>query len=176
MDEHEHKIISELSKNSAASQRHLSKASELSLGMVNIVLHRMIEKGYMKIKQLDGRKVQYLLTPKGFSEKVKKSRQYVSNTISLISVMKDSVKKILSDYRAQGYKKFCVLGRGELLSVIEMAAKELVVEDIELSRADNVSQIKADTEIIFCLSELPQSKNGRQIFVDITQKIAEAVG
>lgn len=176
MDEHEHKIISELSKNASASQRYLSKVSKLSLGMVNIVLHRLIEKGHMKIKQLDGRKVQYLLTPKGFSEKVKRSRQYVSNTISLISVMKDAVKKIISDYHAQGTKKFCVLGRGELLSVIEMAVKELGAEDIELSRADDVPQIKEDAEIVFCISEFPQSGNSSQIFVDITHKIAETVG
>lgn len=176
MDEHEHKIVSELSKNSGASQRHLSKVSELSLGMVNIVLHRLIEKGYMKIKQLDGRKVQYILTPKGFSEKVKKSRQYVSNTISLISVMKDAVRNIIDGYYSRGTRRFCVLGKGELLSVIEMAAKEFGPEYIELLRADDVSQIKADAEVVFCISEFPQSGNGRHVFVDITQKIAETVG
>jgi len=49
MDKNELLIISEISKNSEASQRHLSKVSNLSLGMVNILLHRLIEKGYMKI-------------------------------------------------------------------------------------------------------------------------------
>jgi predicted transcriptional regulator len=175
MDEHEHRIISELSKKSDASQRHLSKVSELSLGMVNIVLHRLIEKGYMKIKQLDGRKVQYILTPEGFSEKLKRSKQYVKNTVSLISAMKESVKKIITDYRSGGVRKFAVLGRGELLTVIELAVRELGLDDIELSRADDPSHIKSGTEVVFCLNELPRSKNSGMEFVDIMQKIAENV-
>mgnify|MGYP000914538622 CR=1 FL=1 len=176
MDEHEHKIISELSKNAAASQRHLSKVSDLSLGMVNIVLHRLIEKGYMKIKQLDGRKVQYILTPKGFAEKVKRSKQYVKNTISLISTMKEAVKKIIADYNSGGVKNFCVLGKGELLSVIGIAVQELGMDDIRLFHAEDASKISPDAEVVFCISELPQSKSGKQEFVDIMQKIAETVG
>lgn len=176
MDEHEHRIISELSKNSDASQRQLSKVSELSLGMVNIVLHRLIEKGYMKIKQLDGRKVQYILTPKGFSEKLKRSKQYVRNTVSLISSMKESVKKIVGDYRMTGVRKFAVLGRGELLTVIELAVRELGLEDIELSRADGLSSIRPGTQVVFCVSEIPRSRSAGTEFVDIMQKIAENVG
>lgn len=176
MDEHEHKIIAELSRNSAASQRHLSKVSDLSLGMVNMVLHRLIEKGYMKIKQLDGRKVQYILTPKGFSEKIKRSKQYVSRTVSLLSAMKEAVKQVIIDHRSRGISKICVLGRGELLSVIELAAKELSFDDIYISRADGMEKVKPGTQAVFCLTEMPQQKNGGLELVDIMQKIAESMG
>ncbi len=40
-----------------------------------------IKKGYVKALQLNRRKIQYMLTPKGFSEKAKKSYSYTVRTI-----------------------------------------------------------------------------------------------
>ena len=130
MDENELKIISEISKNSEASQRHLSKVSDLSLGMVNIILHRLIEKGYMKIKQLDGRKVQYILTPKGFTEKVDKSKQYLKKTILNVSIIKGTIKDRMLKQYDKGRKIFYVLGAGELSHFVDISVKELGKPDI----------------------------------------------
>lgn len=175
MDEIEHKIITELSKNSSASQRYLSKVANLSLGMVNIILHRLIEKGYMKIKQLDGRKVQYILTPKGFYEKIERSKQYIKNTISIISNMKEAVKRILLKYYEEGYKNIAILGEGELLSIIELAYKELSLKEFKIYRISDEKEIKSNTFIVLVMNKDFISKTKDVVFVDIMQKIAEEI-
>ncbi len=177
MDEHEHRIITEISKRSDASQRHLSKVSNLSLGMVNIVLHRLIEKGYMKIKQLDGRKVQYILTPKGFSEKVKRSQQYIQNTISSLAVIKDAIKKVMTDHSKNGVKRFVVLGRGEIRDIIDISFRELGLPDVTMGHKDSLEDIKDPSVVALCIEGIPANKkNDSIIFIDIQKVLAEAIG
>lgn len=173
MDEKEHKILSEISKNSEASQRHLSKIADLSLGMVNIVLHRLIEKGHMKIKQLDGRKVQYLLTPKGFSEKLKKSQQYLQSTISKLSSIKESVKSIALKEYDSGKRKFIISGSGDLSHLVEIALKEIGKTDISYSHSDSIKDAPKDT-VLFFVNGIPSgaSQNGAKI-IDLQKELSE---
>ena len=79
--ERELKIIEEISQDKNLTQRKISHRLGLSLGMTNIILKRLVSKGYIKVKGLDRRKVQYILTPKGFTEKTKKSYRYFLKTI-----------------------------------------------------------------------------------------------
>jgi DNA-binding MarR family transcriptional regulator len=74
--ERELRIIEEISQNQNLTQRKISHKLGLSLGMTNIILKRLASKGYIKVKGLNRRKVQYILTPKGFAEKTKKSYRY----------------------------------------------------------------------------------------------------
>ncbi len=69
--EREPKIIEEISQDKNSTQRKISHKLGLSLGMTNIILKRLDSKGYIKVKGLNRRKVQYILTLKGFAEKTK---------------------------------------------------------------------------------------------------------
>ena len=164
MDENELKIISELSKNSQSSQRHLSKASNLSLGMVNLILHRLVEKGYMKVKQLDGRRAQYMLTPKGFSEKVIRSASYVKSTLTKLSVIKEAIKTLLMGYSTSGIETIFVVGGGELATLVDLAHRELIGTRVKLSHAMTIDpSLSGNILFLFCDEEsirrYPEQKN-----------------
>ncbi len=173
MDENELKVISEIAKNSQASQRHLSKTLDLSLGMVNIILHRMIEKGYMKIKQLDGRKVQYILTPKGFSEKVERSKQYVKRTIGSISVMKDAIRSAIDYEYDKGIRKFYVAGTGELSHIIDIAAREAGHNDISILHTHEIKG--TGNAVLFWDNESFSSKENGNKYIDLGRLLAEVL-
>ncbi|MEA2082477.1 MAG: winged helix-turn-helix transcriptional regulator, partial [Elusimicrobiota bacterium] len=73
MTENEYKLLLAVESGEASSQRKLAGKLNVSLGMVNLCLRRLIKQGYIKTHGLNKRKVQYLLTPKGFTEKMKKT-------------------------------------------------------------------------------------------------------
>jgi len=50
------------------SQRELATTSGLSLGLTNTLLKRFIERGWVKLLHVDGRKIKYALTPSGMEE------------------------------------------------------------------------------------------------------------
>jgi len=74
MDEHHLKTLKELSKDSALSQRDLSRRLGLSLGRVNYVLNALLDKGLVKAERFKNSKSKlaymYILTPEGIKEKV----------------------------------------------------------------------------------------------------------
>ncbi|MBI4745820.1 MAG: MarR family EPS-associated transcriptional regulator [Deltaproteobacteria bacterium] len=74
MNEHHLKTLKELSKDSALSQRDLSKRLGLSLGRVNYVMNALLDKGLVKAERFKNSKnklaYMYILTPEGIKEKV----------------------------------------------------------------------------------------------------------
>src|SRR5689334_20998869 len=73
LTEREFEMINVLAGGAVHNQRELSMKTRMSLGMTNFVLKRLVKKGLLKIRQLNRRKAEYLLTPRGFSEKAQKS-------------------------------------------------------------------------------------------------------
>ena len=71
ISEKEYAIIREIHKNHIPDQRTLATRTGISLGMTNIIIKKLIKKGYIKAKQLNQKKIQYILTPKGFTEKAR---------------------------------------------------------------------------------------------------------
>nr|NIM03326.1 winged helix-turn-helix transcriptional regulator [bacterium]NIO73593.1 winged helix-turn-helix transcriptional regulator [bacterium] len=57
-EDYEFKIIFEIDKNLNTTQRKISRQIGLSLGMTNLVIRKLIAKGYIKVKGLDRRRVQ----------------------------------------------------------------------------------------------------------------------
>src|ERR1700692_1350078 len=96
--------------NDPLNERELSRQMNLSLGMTNMLLRRLVTKGYIRIQQLDSRKVGYFLTPKGFAEKMRKSVKYTLKTINSIGLIKKQLLDILGGLYAKGHRKFYILG------------------------------------------------------------------
>ena len=78
-DIQELKIMEEFGRSDGiASQREIARKLEISLGLVNAFVKRIVRKGYFKVSTILGRRVRYLLTPKGI---VENSRLLCSSTI-----------------------------------------------------------------------------------------------
>ena len=124
ISDRELRIIEEISRDRNLTQRKISHRVALSLGMTNLILKRMVSKGYVKIKGLDKRKVQYILTPKGFIEKTKKSYGYSLKTIHSLKEMKEKIQELISMEYKKGKSHFTILGDGELADIIELSLGE----------------------------------------------------
>ena len=128
LDEREFELINIVGAKLGSNQRDLSRQMELSLGMVNMLLRRLISKGYIRIHQLNKKKVEYLLTPKGFSEKMRKSVRYTIKTICSLGLIKRKLVNCLKDLIDQGERKFIILGESDFAMLVEMVLRELCKE------------------------------------------------
>lgn len=131
------KVIEEISRNSKLTQRELSAKTKLSLGAVNIIIKRLIKRGFVKTKNLTPKKVEYMVTPKGFSEKAQKTYNYMLKTVTLVKIVREEIAKIVIEEYNRGQKKFIVYGRDDLADIIELALKGFNYE-----RIDNLKEIK----------------------------------
>jgi DNA-binding MarR family transcriptional regulator len=63
------RLMGEIDRNGNYTQRELSSRLNLSLGLVNTFLKRLVNKGYFKVKTMPANRVKYFLTPKGVARK-----------------------------------------------------------------------------------------------------------
>lgn len=90
------KILSIIGENNPnITQRDISAKTDISLGAINVLLKKMIEKGFIKIEKLSTRTVRYMLTPKGMMEKAKKTYDYVKHSYENIIKMKNELESIV---------------------------------------------------------------------------------
>ncbi|MBW2023016.1 MAG: winged helix-turn-helix transcriptional regulator, partial [Deltaproteobacteria bacterium] len=70
-DIHILRLMGEIERNGSFSQRELARRLNISLGLVNRFIKRLVNKGYFKVKTLPRNRVKYFLTPKGLARKSK---------------------------------------------------------------------------------------------------------
>jgi len=154
VNENELKIIEEISRQSNLTQRDLSQRTKLSLGAVNVILKRLVKRGIVKTKNLNPKKVEYLVTTKGFSEKTKKSYNYILKTVNLVKFVREEIAKIVLEEYNNGQKNFVILGNDDLADIIELALKGFNYE-----RVDNLKKIKNQNALVL-IGEKNQQTNG----------------
>ncbi len=150
MDEREFELINIIGGDLGSNQRDLSRKMNLSLGMTNMLIRRLITKGYIRIKQLNKTKVEYLLTAEGFSEKMRKSVRYTMKTIDSFGLIRQSMVRLLRGLYAQGTRKFYVFGSSDLAALIEMAAHHEKWADAVVARIEDPLSAGKDGVLLFC--------------------------
>jgi len=144
VDEREFELINIIGQKLGSNQRDLSRQLSLSLGQTNMLVRRLVAKGFIRISQLNKKKVQYLLTPKGIAEKLRKSIKYTRHTLNAIGLIKDHVRDILKDVYGQGHRHFYVYSEADLTFLIETAFREANFPDANLTILKELPQVSLD--------------------------------
>lgn len=150
MDEREFELINIIGGELGASQREISRQMNLSLGMTNMLIHRLLTKGHIRIKQLNKKKVEYLLTPKGFAEKMQKSVKYTLKTLNSIGLVKKNIEGLLARLHGTGVRKFSILGASDLAGLIEMVLAEEFAGQYEICHIEGIQDVPDDGVILIC--------------------------
>jgi len=166
VDEKELKIIEEISKEKNLTQRELSRRTRLSLGAVNVILKRLVKRGLLKTINLTAKKVEYIITPKGFAEKAKKSYHYILKTINLVRVVRDEIAKIVLEEYNRGQKKFVILGNDDLADLIELALK-----GFDYQRTIDLKRVK-NKDALVLISKSGVKANGFRA-INLAERLAE---
>ena len=172
LDEREFEIINIVGGQLAQNQRDLSKQMNLSLGMTNMVLRRLVSKGYIRIQQLNSRKVQYILTPKGFAEKMRKSIRYTLKTINSIALIKNRLKTILNRVYEQGHREFWLIGATDLTHLVEQSINELGLDHCKL-HIDLEPQAGAEGIVLICKEDQPSGLKNQLEIIDIVEELSK---
>jgi len=173
-EDYEFKIIYEIGKDLNTTQRKISHQIGLSLGMTNIIMKRLIAKGYVKVKGLNRRNVQYILTPRGFAEKVRKTHRYLLRTIDTLKTVKEKIQDTVLEYYEKGEKNFTILGKGELADIVEISLRDIGKRDLRYLRANRPEEINSKNSIIILTDRNIQKRNNRHL--NILETISRKIG
>lgn len=130
--------LAEKSKKSI-KQRELASAASLSLGMTNAIIRRFVEKGWLSVRHLNPRNIQYAVTPEGVREITRRAYGYFKRTINNVIVYKDFLENLVADKRKEGYTGILLLGPSDFEFIVDYACQK---NDLFFMKTAEVSSSK----------------------------------
>ena len=119
-------VISEtLNEEPQASQRTLTKKANVSLGMMNAILGRFAERGWIMLTNVNGRKLAYAVTADGIAELAKRGKSFALRTFKLANVYSETFCKKFMEAKAAGKTKVVLYGDSYIKFIIKYACNEV---------------------------------------------------
>ena len=91
-------LLRKLEVNPEYTQRELSQEMEVSLGKINYCMKKLVEKGWLKVKnfqQSENKKAYaYFLTPKGIDQKSKLTIVFLQRKMEEYELLKGEIEKL----------------------------------------------------------------------------------
>ena len=128
-DLHILRLMGEIDRVDNQSQRELSKSLNISLGLVNTFLKRLVNKGYFKAKTMPRNRVKYFLTPEGLARKSRLTAEYLRYSVNFYKDIKYLILNKYSEMENKSVSSILFFGAGE---VAELAYLYLQLTGIRL--------------------------------------------
>jgi DNA-binding MarR family transcriptional regulator len=122
--ERELQILEYLERNPDTTQADLATRLGVAVGSVNWYLKRLIGKGYVKVRQMQRRRLRYLVTPQGLAEKARLTQAYMQASLQLYRQTRAWAQSLLSEVLESGYDAVRVEGDGDLADICRLTCLE----------------------------------------------------
>ena len=117
--EYDEKILNYISKDENISQRQLAKLTDLSVGHLNFLLHKMVDKGLLTIERINSRNLRYILTPEGIAKNTKRVYSYVKNAVKQVLLLKNELETVFEHYGLQGRNIYIDKENDEIYEIVK---------------------------------------------------------
>jgi len=129
-DIHTLELMTEIERDGTRSQRELSRRLNVSVGLINAFLKRLVTKGHFKVKTMPRNRVKYFLTAKGLARKSKLTVDYLRYSVNFYREIKGLLLDKFREMEENRLNSILFLGAGE---VAELAYLYLQLTDIQLA-------------------------------------------
>ncbi len=120
-DIHTQRLLAEVEAGNGSSQRSLARELGIALGLTNLLLRRVVRKGWVKATNIQSNRVRYLITPAGIAEKARISREYLAGSVKLYTEARDRIGHTLTSLSAHfapdEEKRVVFFGGGEVAEI-----------------------------------------------------------
>ena len=121
-------LLAALERREVVTQPALAKRLSISVGMVNALLKRAVRKGLVKAKAAPYKRWAYYLTPEGFEEKSRLVAKYLDSSLAFFRMARREYRLLFLGGRRMGFRRFVLVGRGEVAEIALLAALEADAE------------------------------------------------
>lgn len=142
--EHELQILEYLERNPDTTQAHLATRLGVAVGSVNWYLKRMISKGYVKVRQMQRRRLRYLITPQGIAEKARLTQAFMQASLRIYRETRAEARSLLAQAMEAGYDTVRIEGDGELAEICLLTCLEQKVQVAQDRDATHIPTLAVD--------------------------------
>jgi len=151
------KFLEEIDNDHTPSQRDLSRKLDVSLGLVNSFIRRLVHKGYLKITTVPKNRVKYILTPKGAAEKTRLTYHYIQYSFEFYRNAREKLQKLFKYLMAQGVRRVVFYGTGDFAEIAFISLQETSIQMLAIVDDNNIGEkflggVVKDPDILYSLS------------------------
>jgi len=131
-------LLSEVNENPEVTQRELSLKAGIALGLTNVLLRNLTQKGYLRITKSGWRRWIYNLTPKGISHKARLTVAYIHRVLDHYQKVRQTLREELEPLALTKESRIAIYGTGEFAELVYLGLRELGIEEIDIYDKDAI--------------------------------------
>ena len=110
------------------SQRDLAGDLNISLGLVNSFIKRLVKKGFVKITTIPKKRIKYIITPRGAAEKTRLTYLYIQHSFKFYKEARHRLRNLYDDLEKQGISRIAFYGAGDLAEIAYISLQETSIQ------------------------------------------------
>ncbi len=118
------RILEHIEQNPDATQAGLAEKLGVAVGTVNFTVKRLVKKGYVHVKQLERRRLRYIITPEGIALRTRLALDSLQYSMRLYRETREQAQDLLAQVRLGGYQAVCLRGEGDLVDICRLTCLE----------------------------------------------------
>ena len=134
------KLLEAIAEGRSTSQRELSDTLQISLGLVNAFIKRLVKKGYCKVTTIPKNRVKYILTPAGAMEKTRLTYEYIATSYAFFRSATKRLQTLFDELQRQGNNRIVFYGVGEIADIALFTMSESNLELIAVVDPQHAGQ------------------------------------
>ena len=128
-------ILTAVGEERQFTQRALAQRLGVALGLANLYLKRLAQKGYIKIvefprKPAARKRLRYLLTPKGIAEKSRLTYEHAAYSLNLYRRTRQTLREALNLLPGNGMTRIALCGTGDAAELAYLTLREFGLEPV----------------------------------------------
>jgi len=117
-------LLEQIERDPDVTQASLATQLGVAIGTVNWHLKRLVDKGYVKVKRAERKKLRYIITPEGLALRARLTVDYVERSFDLYRKIRKNVKKHLLAVKKAGYNQVRLIGEGDVADICRLSCLE----------------------------------------------------
>lgn len=129
------------------SQRDLAKKLDVSLGLVNSFVKRLVHKGYFKVSTIPKNRVRYILTPKGATEKTRLTYKYMQHSYQFYKDARRKFSDLFRQLTRDGIRRLVFYGAGDVAEIAGICLEETLIKLVAVVDDSRVGEHLSGVEV-----------------------------
>jgi predicted transcriptional regulator len=117
-------VLNAVHDNSHVTQRSMAGGLGIALGLTNSYIKRCIKKGLVKVQQVPANRYAYYLTQKGFTEKSRLTRDYLTQGFQFFRIAREQCLEIYTTCAEQNLHQIALHGLTNLAEIAVLCAQD----------------------------------------------------
>ena len=129
------RLLLEVEDKPDATQRELSQRVGIALGLTNVMLRNLAQKGYLRSTQANWKRWLYALTPEGFSHKIRLTVAYIHRVLDHYQNVRQTLREQLEPLALNAESRVAIYGTGEFAELVYLGLRDLGIEEIAVLKS-----------------------------------------